>query len=48
MKIRTTIALAIIAGFGIGAVGVAVIHGQAKPPVFVVAEIDISNMDAPT
>jgi uncharacterized protein (DUF1330 family) len=23
-----------------------VIHGQAKPPVYVVAEIDISNMDA--
>jgi uncharacterized protein (DUF1330 family) len=23
-----------------------VIHAQAKPPVFVVAEIDISNMDA--
>jgi uncharacterized protein (DUF1330 family) len=23
-----------------------VIHGQAKPPVYVVAEIDVSNMDA--
>jgi uncharacterized protein (DUF1330 family) len=38
--------LAIIAGFGLGAATVAVIHAQAKPPVFVVAEIDISNMDA--
>jgi uncharacterized protein (DUF1330 family) len=46
MKVRTTVALAIIAGFGLGAATVAVIHAQAKPPVFVVAEIDISNMDA--
>ena len=46
MKIRTTVALAIIAGFGLGAATVAVIHAQAKHPVFVVAEIDISNMDA--
>ena len=46
MKIRTTVALAIIAGFGLGAATVAVIHAQANPPVFVVAEIDISNMDA--
>jgi uncharacterized protein (DUF1330 family) len=46
MKIRNTVALAIIAGFGLGAATVAVIHAQAKPPVFVVAEIDISNMDA--
>ena len=46
MKIRTTVALAIIAGFGLGAATVGVIHAQAKPPVFVVAEIDITNMDA--
>jgi uncharacterized protein (DUF1330 family) len=46
MKIRTTVALAIIAGFGLGATTVGVIHAQAKPPVFVVAEIDITNMDA--
>jgi uncharacterized protein (DUF1330 family) len=46
MNIRTTVALAMIAGFGLGATTVAVIHAQAKPPVFVVAEIDVSNMDA--
>jgi uncharacterized protein (DUF1330 family) len=46
MKNRTTVALAIIVGFGLGAATVGVIHGQAKPPVYVVAEIDISNMDA--
>ena len=46
MKNRTTVALAIIIGFGLGAATVGVIHGQGKPPVYVVAEIDISNMDA--
>src|SRR5262245_17174777 len=46
MKIRTTVFLAIVAGFGLGAATVGVIHAQAKPPVFVVAEIDITNLDA--
>jgi uncharacterized protein (DUF1330 family) len=46
MKIRTAVALAIIAGFGLGAATVGMIHAQAKPPVFVVAEIDITNMNA--
>ena len=38
--------MAIFTGFGLGATTVAVIHAQAKPPVFVVAEIDIFNMEA--
>jgi uncharacterized protein (DUF1330 family) len=46
MKIRTTVALAIIAGFGLGAATVGVIYAQAKPPVYVIAEVDISNVDA--
>jgi len=46
MKIRTAVALAIIAGFGLGAATVGMIHAQAKPPVFVVAETDITNMNA--
>jgi uncharacterized protein (DUF1330 family) len=46
MRTRTTVALAIIAGFGLGAGTVGVIHAQAKPPAFVVAEIDITNVDA--
>jgi len=46
MKIRTTVFLAIVAGFGLGAATVGVIHAQARPPVFVVAEIDITNLDA--
>ena len=46
MKNRTTVALAIVVGFGLGAATIGVIHGQAKPPVYVVVETDISNMDA--
>jgi len=45
MKIRTAVAVAITAGFGLGAATVGVIHAQAKPPVFVITEIDITNMD---
>lgn len=43
MKIR--IAVAIIAGIGLGAATVGVIHAQAMPPTFVVVEIDVTNMD---
>jgi uncharacterized protein (DUF1330 family) len=46
MKTRTSIALAVIAGFGLGAIGVHTLHAQAKPPVFTVVEIDVSNPDA--
>jgi len=46
MRTRNTVALAIIAGFGLGAATMGGIYAQAKPPVYVVAEIDIANMDA--
>ena len=46
MKTRTSVALAVIAGFGLGAVSIHGLHAQAKPPVFVVVEIDVANMDA--
>jgi uncharacterized protein (DUF1330 family) len=46
MNIRTSVALAVIAGFGLGAVSIHGLHAQAKPPVFVVVEIDVTNMDA--
>jgi hypothetical protein len=38
--------LALVAGFGIGAATIEGLHAQAKPPVFTVAEIDVSNVDA--
>ena len=46
MKTRTSIALAIIVGFGLGAVSIHTLHAQAKPPVYTIAEIDVANNDA--
>jgi uncharacterized protein (DUF1330 family) len=46
MKSRVSIALALVAGFGIGAATIEGLHAQSKAPVFTVAEIDVSNVDA--
>lgn len=48
MKARTSIALAIVAGFGLGGVTVHTLHAQAKPPAFTVVEIDVSNVEGYT
>ena len=45
MKTRYTVALAIITGFGLGAVTVKSLHAQAKPPVYYIAEIDVTNQE---
>jgi uncharacterized protein (DUF1330 family) len=46
MKTRYTVMIAVLAGIGIGAVAVEGLHAQAKPPVYYVAEIDMTNPDA--
>jgi uncharacterized protein (DUF1330 family) len=46
MKTRFTIALAMFAGFGLGAVAVQGLHAQANPPVYSVAEIDVLDQAA--
>ena len=48
MKIRYTTALTLLAGVAIGAIAVQGLHAQSKPPVYYVAEIDVSNLDAYT
>jgi uncharacterized protein (DUF1330 family) len=48
MKVRYTVGLAMLAGVAIGAIAVQGLHAQGKAPVYVVAEIDISNPDAYT
>jgi uncharacterized protein (DUF1330 family) len=48
MKTTYTIALAMLTGIGIGAVAVQGLHAQAKPPVYTVTEIDVTNIDAYT
>jgi Domain of unknown function (DUF1330) len=50
MKAGYTVALAMFASFGLGAVAVAVavqgLHAQAKPPVYSVSEVYITNQAA--
>jgi uncharacterized protein (DUF1330 family) len=46
MKTHHTVALALLAGFALGAAAIQGLHAQAKPPVYIVTEIDISNADA--
>ena len=48
MKTQYTVALAMLAGIGIGAAAVQSLHAQAKPPVYIVSEIDVTNVDAYT
>jgi uncharacterized protein (DUF1330 family) len=46
MDQRITIGIAMLAGATLGAAGVQTIHAQAKPPIYYVAEIDVSNPEA--
>jgi uncharacterized protein (DUF1330 family) len=39
------IALAVIVGFALGAVAVQGLHAQAKPPVYYIAEVDVTDLD---
>jgi uncharacterized protein (DUF1330 family) len=48
MKTRYAVALAVVVGFGLGAVAVQGLHAQAKPPIYYIAEIDVTNVDAYT
>jgi uncharacterized protein (DUF1330 family) len=48
MKSRYTVVLAMLAGVGLGAAAVQGLHAQAKPPVYIVSEIDVTNVDAYT
>ena len=47
-KTRYTVALAMLTGIGLGAVAVQGLHAQAKPPVYTVFEIDVTNVEAYT
>jgi len=45
MKTEYTAALAVVAGFGLGAVAIESLHAQAKPPVYYIAEVDVTNQE---
>ncbi len=46
MKTYYTVTLAMLAGFGLGAVAVQTLHAQAKPPVYQISEINVMDQDA--
>ena len=46
MKSNYKVAVAMLAGVALGALAVQGLHAQAKPPIYVVTEIDVSNLDA--
>ena len=46
MKARYKVALAMLASAALGGLAVQGLHAQAKPPVYYIAEIDVSNPDA--
>ena len=45
MKTHYAIALALLTGVGLGAAAIQVLHAQAKPPAYVIAEIDVLDQD---
>ncbi len=48
MKTQYVVALSAAAGIAIGGAAVQTLHAQAKPPGYIVAEIDVSNVEAYT
>lgn len=46
MKTHFTVALAMLAGVGLGAIAVQGLHAQSKAPIYYISEIDVSNPDA--
>lgn len=48
MKPQYSVPLAMLAGIGIGAVAVQTLHAQAKPPIYYVAEIEVTDIDGYT
>ena len=45
MRTHHTVALAMLTGMAVGAIAVQGLHAQAKPPVYTVSEIQITDVD---
>ncbi len=45
MKAHYAVALAVVTGFGLGAVVVQGLHAQAKPPAYLLAEVQVTDPD---
>ena len=46
MKTYLAVSFGMVAGMAVGGFAVQGLHAQAKPPIYYVAEIDTSNLDA--
>jgi uncharacterized protein (DUF1330 family) len=45
MKTRYTVVLSMIAGAALGGAAIQGLYAQAKPPVYYIAEIDVTNLE---
>jgi uncharacterized protein (DUF1330 family) len=45
MKTHYTVALSVLAGVAVGVAALQALHAQARPPAYVVAEIDVINAE---
>ena len=43
MKTRYTVAVSMFAGAALGAAAIQGLHAQAKPPVYLIGQIEVSN-----
>ena len=48
MKTYYAVGLSMLTGIGIGAIAVQTLHAQAKPPIYRIAEIQITDVEAYT
>ena len=48
MKAQYSVPLAMVAGIGVGAAAVQTLHAQATPPIYRIAEIQVTDVDAYT
>jgi len=46
MKTHFAVALSMLAGATLGAAAIQGLHAQAKPPAYVVVEVDVTDQDA--
>lgn len=46
MKTHAAVGLAMLAGLALGAIAAQGLHAEAKPPVYLIAEIDVTDLDA--
>ena len=48
MRTYYSVAVSMLAGVGLGVVAMQTLHAQGKPPVYIVSEIDVTDVDAYT